>query len=107
MLVIDNSNSMTTEIGTTTRKDLVFESAKTLVGKLLEDNTQLKIGIVSCSTNIDQTKEGTIEDASLESSLSNNVATLNTAGYKKEQTVTSNFGSLLINKYNLIYTNAK
>ena len=30
---------------------------------------------------------------------SNNVANLNTAGYKKEQTVTSNFGSLLINKY--------
>lgn len=30
---------------------------------------------------------------------SNNVANLNTAGYKKEQLVTSNFGSLLINKY--------
>lgn len=30
---------------------------------------------------------------------SNNVANLNTAGYKKEQTVTSNFGDLLINKY--------
>lgn len=29
----------------------------------------------------------------------NNVANLNTAGYKKEQTVTSNFGNLLINKY--------
>ena len=79
MLVIDNSNSMTTEVGTTTRKDLVFESAKTLVNKLLEDNTQLKIGIVSFSTNVDQTKEGTIEDATLESSLSNDVATLTNA----------------------------
>ncbi|WP_326910425.1 flagellar hook-basal body protein [Sedimentibacter sp. MB31-C6] len=30
---------------------------------------------------------------------SNNVANINTAGYKKEQAVTSNFGNLLINKY--------
>jgi flagellar basal-body rod protein FlgG len=30
---------------------------------------------------------------------SNNIANMNTAGYKKEQAVTSNFGSLLINKY--------
>lgn len=30
---------------------------------------------------------------------SNNVSNLNTAGYKKEQSVTTNFGSLLINKY--------
>lgn len=30
---------------------------------------------------------------------SNNLANINTAGYKKEQAVTSNFGSLLINKY--------
>jgi flagellar basal-body rod protein FlgG len=29
----------------------------------------------------------------------NNLANINTAGYKKEQAVTSNFGSLLINKY--------
>lgn len=29
----------------------------------------------------------------------NNIANMNTAGYKKEQAVTSNFGSLLINKY--------
>ena len=29
----------------------------------------------------------------------NNIANINTAGYKKEQAVTSNFGSLLINKY--------
>lgn len=30
---------------------------------------------------------------------SNNIANSNTAGYKKEQAVTNNFGSLLINKY--------
>jgi flagellar basal-body rod protein FlgG len=30
---------------------------------------------------------------------SNNISNLNTAGYKKEQSVTTNFGSLLINKY--------
>ena len=29
---------------------------------------------------------------------SNNIANINTAGYKKEQAVTTNFGSLLINK---------
>ncbi|NLJ57630.1 MAG: flagellar hook-basal body protein [Tissierellia bacterium] len=31
--------------------------------------------------------------------LSNNISNINTAGYKKEQAVTSNFGNLLINKY--------
>nr|WP_312577400.1 flagellar hook-basal body protein [Sedimentibacter sp.] len=30
---------------------------------------------------------------------SNNIANINTAGYKKEQAVTTNFGNLLINKY--------
>lgn len=30
---------------------------------------------------------------------SNNLSNLNTAGYKKEQAITTNFGSLLINKY--------
>lgn len=30
---------------------------------------------------------------------SNNISNLNTAGYKKEQAVTTNFGSLFINKY--------
>lgn len=30
---------------------------------------------------------------------SNNIANINTAGYKKEQIISSNFGSLLINKY--------
>lgn len=39
---------------------------------------------------------------------SNNIANINTAGYKKEQAVTTNFGSLLLNKYkqNGIYDEA-
>jgi len=39
---------------------------------------------------------------------SNNISNMNTAGYKKEQAVTSNFGNLLINKYkqNGIYDEA-
>ena len=79
MLVIDNSKSMLDPISgeeTTTRKQLVFESAKTLIRNLLEDNTKLKIGIVSFSTNQDINKEGTIEDAFLVSELSNNSSTL-------------------------------
>ena len=77
MLVIDNSNSMTKEVSEgKTRKDLVFESAKTLVSDLLKDNTKLKIGITSFSTNIDVSKEGTSEDASLISELSNDSSAL-------------------------------
>lgn len=82
MLVIDNSRSMLDPISdeeTTTRKSLVFESAKTLVTNLLKDNTKLKIGIVSFSTNEDISKEGTIEDAFLVSELSNNSSTLTSA----------------------------
>ena len=80
MLVLDNSDSMNTEVSTgKTRKDLIFESAKTLVSNLLEDNESLKVGIVSFSTNTDVSKEGTIEDASLVSSLSNDVSTLTNA----------------------------
>lgn len=77
MLVLDNSDSMTNNVSDTqTRKDLIFESAKTLVSNLLEDNTSLKIGIVSFSTNTDVSKEATIEDASVVSPLSNDTPTL-------------------------------
>lgn len=80
ILVLDNSNSMTSEVSDgKTRKDLIFESAKTLVSDLLEDNTQLKIGIVSFSTNTDVTKEGTIEDANVISALSNDTTALTNA----------------------------
>ena len=80
MLVLDNSDSM---LNATTsgeiRKDLVFESAQALVSNLLEDNTQLQIGIVSFSSNTDQSQEGKIEDANVVSSLSNSATELNNA----------------------------
>ncbi len=72
MLVLDNSDSMKLETSTgAVRKDLVFESAKTLVSNLLKDNENLKIGVVSFSTNTDVSKEGTTEDAEVVSKLSN------------------------------------
>ena len=72
MLVLDNSESMKLETSTgSVRKDLVFESAKTLVSNLLKDNESLKIGVVSFSTNTDASKEGTTEDAQVVSKLSN------------------------------------
>ena len=72
MLVLDNSESMKLQTSTgSVRKDLVFESAKTLVSNLLKDNENLKIGIVSFSTNTDVSKEGTTEDAQVVSKLSN------------------------------------
>ena len=72
MLVLDNSESMKLETSTgSVRKDLVFESAKTLVSNLLKGNESLKIGVVSFSTNTDVSKEGTTEDAQVVSKLSN------------------------------------
>lgn len=72
MLVIDNSKSMLTSVtDSKTREDLVIDSAKTLITNLLTDNTKLKIGIVSFSSNNDISKEGTIEDAKIISELSN------------------------------------
>ena len=80
MLVIDNSKSMTDNVTTTkTREDLVIDSAKTLINNLLEDNTQLKIGAVSFSTNSDIAKEGTAEDAQLISELTNDSSKLTSA----------------------------
>lgn len=77
MLVLDNSDSMKNETSTgSIRKDLVFESAKTLISDLLKYNDKLKIGIVSFSTNPEISKEATIEDATLVANLSNNVDTL-------------------------------
>jgi len=73
ILVLDNSNSMTDKVSSgKTRKDLIFESANSLINNLLKDNKQLKIGIVSFSTNTDMSKEGTIADASVVSKLDNN-----------------------------------
>lgn len=80
VLVLDNSLSMDTTVsGETTRKDLIFEAAKTLITSVLANNTDLKIGIVSFSTNSDMTKEATIEDASVVSELSTDANVLTNA----------------------------
>ena len=80
MLVIDNSQSMEDIVeGTTTREDLVIESANTLVNTILEGNDNLKVGVVSFSTNADVSKEGTIEDANLVSDLSSDPQSLTSA----------------------------
>ena len=79
ILVLDDSNSMNDAVGTKTRKDLIFTSAKTLVSSLLENNTNLNIGIVKFSTVNDATQEGTLSDASVVSALSNDATALNNA----------------------------
>ncbi len=77
MLVLDTSKSMNSEISAgKTRKDATFESAKILVNKLLQDNDQLDIGIVSFSSNSEVAKEGTIEDATVVSNLSKDASVL-------------------------------
>ena len=80
MLVIDNSESMTdnTESGTP-RKDLVYNSAKTLIDNLLKDNTKLQVGITSFSSSLEIANEGTSEDAQLVSKLSNSAEELKNA----------------------------
>ena len=73
MLVLDNSDSMTEVVsGTTTRRDLVINSANTLVENLLENNPNVKIGAVSFSSSAEVTQEGTLQDATLVSELTNN-----------------------------------
>ena len=77
MLVIDNSDSMNDIVeGTTTRKDVVIEAANTLVNAILEQNSNIQIGVVSFSTNEDVSLEGTIQDASLVSDLSSDAQAL-------------------------------
>jgi len=78
MLVIDNSESMTDSTSTgKVRKDLVFNSAKTLINNLLDGEPDLKIGIVSFST--EKTSEATESDAKLISKLSADAKALTTA----------------------------
>ena len=87
VLVLDNSDSMNNFIDeeeTATRKDLIFESAKTLISNLLEGNDSLQIGIVTFSSyynpdNIgDTSQEGVLTaDASIVSEFSNNISDLN------------------------------
>lgn len=63
MLVLDNSLSLQTPTNGTTRKELIYSSAKTLVEKLFEADPEFKIGVVSFSSNLEN--EGTLSDASL------------------------------------------
>lgn len=64
-LVLDNSDSMTENIGTTTRKEAIFSAAKELAKKILTEQSSTKIGVVSFSTNTEQSKWATLEDAKL------------------------------------------
>lgn len=74
-LVIDNSESMTTAyVEDKTRKQAVLDSASSLVDKLYNQNSEVKIGVVgfsSLDTSAGET-EGTLNDATLVSGLSNN-----------------------------------
>ena len=84
MLVLDNSDSMNDLVDpdneqSESRKDLIFESAKTLVSNLLEGNDNLQVGIVSFSSNVDSSQEGTSADANVVAALSNNATELNNA----------------------------
>lgn len=84
MLVLDNSESMNTHIveddeTTPTRKEIIFESAKTLISNILKDNDDLKVGLVSFSSNVDSSKEATLEDANLEVNLTNDISSLKTS----------------------------
>ena len=69
-LVIDNSLSLREQVSETkTRKDLIYDSAKTLATKLHSADPDFKIGVISFSSCSDITKEGTIEDATLMQTL--------------------------------------
>lgn len=74
-LVIDNSESMTTAyVEDKTRKQAVLDSASSLVDKLYNQNSEVKIGVVgfsSLDTSAGET-EGTLNDATLVAELSNN-----------------------------------
>lgn len=80
VLVLDNSSSMSEKSSSgKTRRELVFSSAQTLVTNLLNNNNQLKIGIVTFSSNSDNSKEGTLDDATLTSELTSDPTDLTNA----------------------------
>lgn len=68
--VIDNSSSMTTDyIGEQTRKQVVINSANSLVDKIFAENSNAKVGVVGFSSS--PSAEGTIADGSLRQELTN------------------------------------
>ena len=85
MLVIDSSTSMDTIVsGTTTRKDLVLQSANRLVESLLASNSnELQIGVVTFSTGNETDSDGylitgTEADAQKVCDFTNDLSTLQT-----------------------------
>ena len=81
MIVLDNSLSMTTnKIGSETREQVVVRSAKSLISKLLDGNDQLKIGVVSFSSDPAESADGVLEnDAKVISELTNSTTELSSA----------------------------
>ena len=80
MFVIDMSNSMEDWIDENgTRKEAVLNSANTLINSLLENNNNLKIGVVSFATSPDFYQEGTIADANVVCTLDNNAQNITNA----------------------------
>lgn len=68
--VIDNSASMTEDyIGDQTRKQVVINSANSLVDKIFAENSNAKVGVVGFSSS--PSAEGTIADGSLRQELTN------------------------------------
>lgn len=80
-LVIDNSKSMTANklADGKTRKETVFEAAKTLASKILTNQSTSKIGVVRFSTSTEIAKEGTLEDASLVIAPTSDVTAISSA----------------------------
>ena len=86
ILVIDSSDSMDTIVdGTTTRKDLVLDSANKLVESLLKVNSNLKIGVVTFSTGTETDEDtgylitGTEADAQKVCDLTTDLSKLTTS----------------------------
>ena len=68
ILLLDNSQSMSSNTVTVngqdiTRKQLILNSANTLVTKLFEANPKINIGVVEFATSTSTSNEGTDEDA--------------------------------------------
>ncbi len=76
--VIDNSSSMTEDyIGDQTRKQVVIDSANSLVDKIFAKNSNAKVGVVGFSSS--PSAEGTIADGSLRQELTNSSEEVKTA----------------------------
>lgn len=78
VLVLDNSRSTSQgSAAGASRKELIYNSSKTLVSNLLKDNTSLKVGVVAFSAKTSEFKDqGTIEDAFKVCDLSNDSSTI-------------------------------